>query len=238
MKIEINNQRYYETPYGRLPSSTTILSLLNKPALLNWAIKTTVNYIGKHLADIQNRLTEEEAIRILEEAKQEAERIKIEAGNIGSEVHKWVESYIKELLKKNKTIPNIPSNIEKPIQAFLSWKKQYQFKPLQSEQSVYWYSHKRKIGYAGTLDIIGIIKNKKYIIDIKTSSNIYPEMKLQVASYKSAYNQMQYPKKVRGGGILKLDKITGMPEWVDITDSYKQDRKAFLHLVGFWWLTR
>lgn len=210
---------------GELPSSTTILKLLNKPALLNWAIKITVEYIGKHLQEIQNRLTETEAIKLLNEAKNEAEKIKIEAGNIGSRVHNWIKEY---LISNNVSLK--PPDIEKPINAFLSWIKKNKFELIKSEHSVW-----SKKGYAGTLDIVCKLNNKTYIIDLKTSNGFWDEYILQIASYKYAY-QEETGVKIKGMGILRLDKETGQPEFRDYTKGYNKAIKSFLHLVKYWHL--
>jgi len=221
-----DNNRFYETPYGNFPSVTTVLSLLNKPALVNWAVKITVGYIGAHLEDLKNSLTEEDAIKILQEAKKETERMQEKALNIGSLVHQWIECWCE------KEIEEISPEIKQPVGAFLEWTKTNDFIVLEKEQTVY-----SKKGYAGTLDLVASLNKKLYIIDIKTSSGFYPEYVLQIAAYKMAYEEMKNVKGLKMG-ILRLDKVTGAPEFKNYSKEYSRASKAFLHLLKFWTLQK
>jgi hypothetical protein len=55
-------------------------------------------------------------------------------------------------------------------------------------------------------------------------------MKYQVAGYRSTFTD------VAGCGILRLDKETGYPEWVDTSDTYQNDLLVFNVLTSLWWL--
>jgi len=221
-----NDERFYNTPFGYLPSVTTVLSILNKPALMHWAVKITVQYIGTHLEELKNSLTEEEAIRILEEAKKETERQQERALNIGSLVHQWIERWTEG------EIEEISLEIKQPVGAFLEWTKSNNFIVLEKEQTVY-----SKKGFAGTLDLVAKLNKKLYIIDIKTSSGFYPEYVLQIGAYKMAYEEMKKTKRLKMG-ILRLDKVTGSPEFKDYSNEYSKASKAFLHLLGYWRLQK
>ena len=41
-----------------------------------------------------------------------------------------------------------------------------------------------KYGYAGTIDYVCTIDGKTYIVDFKTSKQVWPEYELQVSAYK------------------------------------------------------
>ena len=230
--IPDKEQHYYETPMGVLPSSTTVLSLLAKPALMHWAVKQTVVYLGAKLDEIRAgelELTEENASQILKEAKKYHEQLRDEAMDIGSQVHYLIEQY----LLGNPYDDLINEKTQLPFEAFLQWQKARKFKLVKAEHPV--WSKKR---YAGTLDCVAYLNNKLYVIDFKTSNAIYPEYLLQVASYWKAYEEMS-GQKVKGLGILRLDKGTGMPEWVEF--SKKEANRAFkmfMCLVRFWWLKK
>lgn len=230
--IPDKEQHYYETPIGVLPSSTTILSLLSKPALMYWAVKQTVAYLGARLEDIRAgdiELTEENATKILADAKKYHEQLRDEAMDIGSQVHYLIEQY----LLGNPYEDLINEKTKLPFEAFLQWQKVRNFELVKAEHAVW-----SKKGYAGTLDCVAYLDGKLYVIDFKTSSAIYPEYLLQVASYWKAYEENS-GQKIKGIGILRLDKATGMPEWVEFS---KKDAnrafKMFMCLVKFWWLKK
>lgn len=230
--VQSKEQHFYETPIGILPSSTTILSLLSKPALMHWAVKQTVVYLGAKLDEIREgalELTEENASQILKEAREYHQQLKDEAMDIGSQVHHLIEQY----LLGNPYEHLINEKTERPFEAFLEWQKEREFRLVKAEHSVW---SKKK--YAGTLDCVAYLNDKLYIIDFKTSNAIYPEYLLQLASYWKAYEEMS-GQKVKRLGILRLDKETGMPEWVEFNK--KEANKAFrmfMYLVKFWWIKK
>jgi len=89
------------------------------------------------------------------------------ACRVGTEIHKEVEY----------TLMRKPITIKHPMQlaAFREWQKEIGFRALKTELKV-----KSVHGYAGSLDLLGYIDNKLFILDIKTSKKIYPEMLLQL----------------------------------------------------------
>jgi ATP-dependent exoDNAse (exonuclease V) beta subunit len=230
-----NNDKYYETPIGKLPSVTTILRLLEKPALLNWKIKMVLQYIEKHLQEIKEdkiNLNNIDINEMITEAKKEPIKISQEAMDIGSRVHSLIEEYYKRKITtqnngKYKSI-EVDNQCKMPFNAFLNWDKQNDITPLETEQII--WSNK---GYAGTLDLVCLYQKKLFIIDFKTSRSFWNEYILQISAYKKAYIE-QTGKKIKGIGILRLDKETGMPEFRDYTTEYKKNIKIFLDLVKVW----
>jgi hypothetical protein len=208
--IEQEGKHLYETPIGIVPSSTTILSILNKPALGYWMVKTAINYLATKLDDIKDGkliLNADNSYKILQEAKNQHKQIKDESANTGTMVHEVLEFHLKHenvgMLLNDKT--------KKPFEGFVEWKNKRKFKLVSSEETV-WSKH----GYAGTLDCAAYLDGKLYIVDFKTSNAIYPEYVMQIASYVKAYEE-NTGKKIEGAGILRLDKETGEPEWVEFT---------------------
>lgn len=233
---QVGKSRYYSTPIGELPSSTTILSLLNKPALMYWSVKVAIQYLGERLNDIRDgrlELTADNAYKILQEAKQYHEQIKTERAGIGTRVHRLIETYIKSQPYQHL----LDDQTKTAFQAFLDWENKYQFSLVRSEQSVW-----SKRGYAGTLDCACYLTppksktSKLYVVDFKTSKSIYREHILQLASYKYAYEE-NTKEVVRGVGILRLDGSTGLPDWKDIPlRQISKAYKEFLCLTKLWHL--
>lgn len=214
--------RHYKRNGEKLPSVTTILSLLDKPALVQWAANTSAEYIAERVQALPE-LTTDAILSICESAKKEFRKVSRKAMDIGTTVHTAVEQYI-----KTGATPLSPSDeVLSAFIAFLEWEKANNVKYLQTELTIY------GDGYAGTLDLLCNLGGKTYVVDFKTSTGIWPEMSLQLAAYRHAVNA-----DVQGHGILRLDKVTGFPEWRDFSDTYEKDLQAFLLLRDFWHLYR
>ncbi len=211
-KLGLDKGHYYKIGDKIYPSSTTILSVLRKPAIEIWAVKTTVEYLGRRLDDIINgriKLNSKNAYKILTEARQEHEKIKEKAASLGSNVHKIIELIFKSEMGLSDLLNAIDSEIYPSMTAFLAWNNLHDVKVLGSEEIVY----HNKYEYAGTLDFRCILDGKKYIIDFKTSKRIYPEMLFQLASYKHAYEYMHPEDTGYKIGVLRLDKNNKGFEW-------------------------
>jgi len=231
----IRGERLYETEYGFLPSVTTIISLIDKPSLRQWTANITSDFLFEKLQKIQIKTGEkinfhsEEIKELFKEAKKYYDEYRKEAAGVGSEVHSLVENYIKSGGKNIPPEKNFKDDkVKNAFYSFLAWVKENNFIPLKSEAFIY-----SKIGYAGTLDCIGYFKNKKFLIDFKTSKGFYEGFPLQLSAYYYAYEE-RFNDKLEGMGILRLDKNTGLPFFKDYT-LYKQHYfKMFKCLLYFW----
>jgi len=112
------------------------------------------------------------------------------AGNKGSKIHQAVEQLLKgHSVKHDDLFNNRNGNPEEitaeEYEALLSFSKWYDtvdFKLISAETTLI---HPENL-YAGTLDIFCDINGEKYIIDIKTSKEIYRSHKMQLSAYKHA----------------------------------------------------
>lgn len=159
------HQVYKNSKGEKLPSVTTVLSLINKPAIPAWA-----NRLGL------------EGVNYFDELKRTAK--------IGSLVHALAENftsktpvewdkYTKEEIKKACTI-------SKRFFEFVSL--QDEFEPILSEGAF----ASDKFGYGGTLDLLCRLNGKITLLDYKTSSAIYGEMISQVSAYKRLAEEQGY----------------------------------------------
>jgi hypothetical protein len=71
--------------------------------------------------------------------------------------------------------------IEPYLLSWVKFKKDNNFNPVENEKRVY----NQKYGFAGTLDVIGIVNNEKWLIDRKATATISPITALQTAAYNS-----------------------------------------------------
>jgi hypothetical protein len=207
-----------------LPSVTTILDVLDKPALRQWSANCACNYIKENYYD---KIHRDILYELLNEAKYAYKNVSKEALDIGSTVHKMIEDYIKT--GKDQNSDN--EKVQNGFLAFLEWEKENIKKWIKSEHEVYNFD----IGYAGTLDAIAELKNNKiYVIDFKSSKGFYDGYDMQIAAYRMSVKDIDI-YGIDGMGVLRLDKETGMPEFKDYSKCYDQKAHAFIALVDYWY---
>ena len=227
--------RFYKYKGKKYPSVTTITSMLNKPALVQWAANCACDYIIDELEkkNLKAYLGEEEILlgtrqlfnrdelySIIESARKNYRKVSAKALDVGSAVHHAIEQYL-----QTGEEPQAPSDqVLAGFVAFLEWEKLQLMEALETEQTIY----NEELEYAGTADLICNLDFKKYIIDFKTAKGIYPEYRYQIAAYR------QCDPTIQGCGILRLDKETGYPEWVDTSETYEQDAAIFNALRITW----
>jgi len=147
------------------------------------------------------------------------------AAHIGTRTHRIIESYL-----KNEALSALYSTeIAKPFAAFRDWQCASGFELVDSERMI-WSDN----GYGGTVDLIGYINGSLYLIDIKTSKAVYPDYSLQIAAYRTGYEE-RTGEKIEGMGILRLDKPTGTFEWREYCDAeYQNAWVDFMLLCESW----
>jgi len=188
--------------------------------LMGWAVNTMGLYLEQHLQP-NKEYTIEELIDLINTAKRKYREVKAVAADIGKEAHEWAKNYVKGL---NPDMPENPKVLNS-VTAFLKWYKETNIKPISVEEIIY----SKKYNYAGILDLEGKIDNKYFsIIDYKTGSGIYPEMRYQRAAYQHAKEEM-IGRKYGDGWIIRFDKETAEFEAKCIPASEQaKDFKAFL----------
>ena len=187
-----------KTVYG----VTSITGIIDKPALKYWAVNMGIEYLKENLKP-GVALDEIEISTLLTETKSAHTKRLSKAGDIGTQIHEWLEKYVKAVLNKQ-TIPNKPVNkeMQKAIKGFFEWAKENDVKLIASEQKIY----SKKYHYAGTFDLLALVNGKKTIVDFKTSKAIYPEMFLQASAYLQAKEE-ELGEQIDGGvSILRLSK--------------------------------
>ena len=167
----------YYVDSEKIPSVTTVLSVINKPALVGWAAKMAVAFIENELKP-GVAMDEIQIATMLDMARKSWNKKRGDAADMGKFVHNWISEYI--LGRK----PQMPVNeqLQEAILAFLDWEKKHKVKFLLTEEPIYSRQH----NYAGTLDFICRIDGELVLGDIKTSSGIWTEYWLEVAGYRNA----------------------------------------------------
>lgn len=118
----------------------------------------------------------------------------------------------------------------KAIVRFAHWMESTGAKVLATEMTVFNHAHR----YAGTLDLIVEIEGLVYVVDIKTSKQVYEDHLLQVIGYREAAQEMFPEIKVYGAGVLALNtrhKIGYHWKIADDENEYEDLRTKFLKRV-------
>ena len=174
---------------------------LPKPNLVNWLVATPLNEVKRLInekLDNNDPLDRAGLERIFKTAKEKTNKIKEDAGLVGTVVHGLIEDYLngKEVPKQS------DPKVVNCWNAFIDWWNKQEYEVVELEKKIY----SKKYNYAGTLDLI--CKDKKgnlVLMDIKTSNFITFDYFLQLNAYKFAYEE-ETGSKVSKSFIVKLSK--------------------------------
>jgi hypothetical protein len=193
----------YTIDNRKVISPTTVLKMLGKPWLIDWAAKTSANYVRKQLV-VGEEITSERIDAICDNAIFAHTRDAKKATDFGKITHKWVEDYINHQLDpESSPAPEMPTDERQLIciQHFLRWAHETGVRFTVAEKKVY----SRMLDVVGTLDKMFILNGNLYCGDIKTSKSISPDYWLQVAFYAAAYEE-EYREPISDTCIVLLTK--------------------------------
>jgi len=217
-----------------LISATGATGMLDKSRpLKKWAVELACTFIREYLERAEvDKFTKGELMPIIAEAEVKHDQKLEEAATFGSMVHDFAEKFAIAKMAGEEVaeseLDDLPEPVENGINAFLDWYNKNDVKFLEIETLVYSKKHK----YSGTFDAVVEIEGKRYLLDYKTSSGIYNDMKYQIACYKEAYLE-EHGKQDLGAILIHFDKKTGdfHPHFVSDED-HKKDFPAFLGLLA------
>lgn len=179
--LEFNEGRHAYSKDGTfIPGVTTILNVLNKPALMPWVAKMCGTWLEDNWGRIQKAPDDAQELLIKEMKSHYRQRTE-EAADIGTLAHQWIERFIRGA---DEPMP-ADERAAQSVQAFLDWWHAHKIEVLHSEKILFSQTH----WYAGTVDLIAMIDDVLTLADFKTSSGIYDEMALQLSAYSLAYNE-------------------------------------------------
>jgi hypothetical protein len=229
-------------------SVTSILSVIGKPALINWAANTERTLVTEAAADLYEDLPLNApkmarpsyiatlAARLGKLKAHQKELTK--ASEIGSRVHALIEWTLRK--EKGELVGEMPVLVDKALWAFMvweEWRKATTLKPLAIEQTVWSHQHH----YAGTMDLLADITIPagpvQAVLDWKSGKAIYEEAILQNAAYIQALIEMGHVKAPVWGVIVRVPKVETDPdpEIRIITPAEQREAfAAFLHAKALW----
>lgn len=184
----------YNVDGVRKTGVTTILGIIDRSRpMMSWATDVYRDYLMKIIGERPINPDDIFAGSVLYEEK------KKEAGDIGKDIHKWVEQYAKG------EKPEMPEQREVQIgvTSFLQWVEENKVKFISSERPVYSKRH----DYIGTLDFEAKVNGKLCLVDVKSSNALYNSFELQTAAYVMA-DEEESGKKYQGRWLIRVAKET------------------------------
>jgi len=149
------HQSYYTKDGSRVPGVTTVLQVLNKPALVKWA-----NNLGLQGID--------------------STKYRDKMGDIGTLAHLMVLDYFKKQTSDySEYSPDDVSKAENCLISFYNWIGENKVEPILVEEQLV----SDDFMFGGTIDFYGLVNDRFTLVDFKTSKAIWPEMFHQVAAY-------------------------------------------------------
>lgn len=188
-RIDFLDTRFYITASGKyVPSVTTILECYPKT-------KEFYDWLKKH--------------------GEQSDEIRDEAGRRGSVVHNLTEKFDKG---QKVTMLDENGNINFKMLEWNCFEKYVEFRrrfPIDIH-AIECNMASDVLGFAGTMDRDITYKGKRYLLDIKTSNNIWDEYWLQLVAYQKLAEQLNEGNRFDGRAILWLNARTK-------TDGSKKD---------------
>lgn len=179
-KTAASGTRLYRHPVTgtEVPSVTTILGVLDKPALPRWAALEVATYA------IENReawqaLPARDALELLKKAPWAKSK---SAADAGTDAHTYCEQLLLGHAPDapvDSTFAPLYGDALKNVRELV---KHVKPTVIAVEATAWSHTH----GYAGTFDGLHVIDGKLTLVDLKTSKDVYPDYALQLAAYRYA----------------------------------------------------
>jgi hypothetical protein len=181
-----------------------------KPGLVFWAAKEAAEYVRRSLTP--GVALDEIAIGELCEGARKAHReISGRAMSIGTLAHQACEKYAKTGVIERP----VNEQAGRSFDTFVKWFKDHDVKVHGSEVKIYSKAFK----YAGTCDLFCVVDGEECVVDIKTSSALYPEYAMQLAAYANARNEELGTTIYGPGWVVRLPKDGGEVETKRYTEA-------------------
>jgi hypothetical protein len=236
------NAHSYVLNGEKVPGVTTVIGLLDKPALVNWAAEQSAGYAVENWGWLGEKPIVER-VKLIQNARFATNKKAIGRGH---KIHAMAEA-----LQHGRPV-DVPPEFVGDIEAVARLLDQWQVDPLATELPICNTTEM----YAGTADVIATGKGLPLAVwDFKTGKAVYDEVALQLCAYAHCDVRLTEVEKAGPrGGKLKSDWVPEpMFPGVDQTVGYivhvqdgqaslhpitldKDIWKTFLALVDVWWL--
>ena len=174
VKAHVN---YFNKEGKRLPGTTTILGVINKPLLVPWA-----NNLGLQGINVRDYVDDK--------------------ADIGTLVHEMMFCDLKDTAIETSYYTAVQIEIAYgSFKKYLEWKKLHTIEPIILEKPMV----SEKFQYGGTIDNYCLLDGIPTLIDYKTCKGLYPEHFIQVCAYRQLLKENGY--KVKNCAILRVGRV-------------------------------
>jgi hypothetical protein len=227
--------RFYSIAGQPLPSVTTILEVIAKPALGPWYAKEERRYFETAMLEVltQSGARDPEyvlaAVAAAVTGVKAAERETQKARAIGTAVHAGIEWQLRTRAGEDAgPEPRLPDAAAWALESWKDWARSVRLEPLAIERVVYCGA----CGYAGTLDLYARVGGVLTVLDWKSGKAIYPEALLQNVAYRHAAARQGLASTQ--GLIVRLPKLMDDPAWEVMAVPETLGVEDFLAAVRLW----
>ena len=216
-----NSHKYFFD--GRpIPSVTTILGIISKPLLQQWAADMAVKMVAEIAKETEGGFYVIHPERLAACAKAHVMR-RDEGADVGRFLHKHAEA----VLSGERPLVPTTEQEQNGVKGFTRWLKENRVEPIAIECRIV----SEKYHYAGTTDLHARINGKIGVLDFKSGKAIYDEAWYQTEGYTLALEEAGTNQPPQSKHIIRLGKETGEFEAVERSIS-EVDRAPFLAAVA------
>jgi len=167
----------YKCADGRsVPGVTTVLGILNKPALVRWA-----NNLGLQGIDSTKYVDEKAAI--------------------GTLAHSMVEAHLKGETPDTSEYSSVQiDRAETCFLWYLEWEAHHKIDVALTEAAMVSETYR----FGGTIDCLATVDGELTLLDFKTSNGVFPEHMHQLAAYRQLAFEHGY--RVKGCRIIRIGR--------------------------------
>lgn len=202
------HQQYRDSHGTLLPGVTTVLGILDKPAIHYWIAKMTRE--GKDWTKMRDQMAD-----------------------IGTIAHYLILCDLKGISPN--TSEYAPADVEKAnnaLQSYHAWKKANQVFPIAVEQSMI----SEKFGFGGTFDLLANVNGQLTIIDFKTSGALYEEYGTQIAAYRQLVLENRHHDTQ--GKLIRINRAANDDFESKTVDLLDKRFELFRHLLRVYTLSK
>jgi hypothetical protein len=195
------HQQYKLKSGTLIPGVTTVLALLDKPAIHYWIAKQTRE--GKDWTKVRD-----------------------EAADIGSIAHYLILTDLKNIKPDLSDYAQV--DIDKAYNAmksYYAWRKMNEVKSLDVECSLI----SERWGYGGTFDLLANVNGIDTLIDFKTSGALYPEYSTQIGAYFELIRENK--NITVAGKLIRINKANNDDFEIKTVDQLEKRFELFKHLL-------
>jgi hypothetical protein len=196
--------QYINSQGERVAGVTTILGLLDKPAIHYWIARITK--AGYDWTKYRDKLADIGTITHL--------RILCHLKGIEPDLSEYAPADVKQS--------------DNCMLSFTEWNKSHKLEPITLE--VPWTSD--IYNYGGTADYLGLVNGRLEIIDFKTGNALYGEYSIQLAAYRQLAQELGH--KVEHARLLRIgrDNNEGFEE--RLISKFDNEFELFKHLLAIY----